>query len=57
MEQWFDVGVTGDSADPASIQHSLSTILIGKDGKVIAWYPTNDWKVPDLVAQVEKAAR
>lgn len=56
MEQWFDVGVTGSSADPATIQHSLSTVLIGKDGKVLAWYPTNDWKVADLVAAAEKAA-
>jgi protein SCO1/2 len=56
VEQYFDVGVTGSSADPASIQHSLSTVLIGKDGKVIAWYPTNDWKVPDVLAAVKKAA-
>jgi protein SCO1/2 len=30
--------------------------LIGKDGKVIAWYPTNDWKVADVLAEVQKAA-
>ncbi len=56
VEQWFDVGVTGDSADPTSIQHSLSTLVIGKDGKVIAWYPTNDWKTGDVLKQVEAAA-
>ncbi len=56
MEEWFDVGVTGDSAAPESIQHSLSTVLIGRDGKVIAWYPTNDWKVAEVLAQVERAA-
>jgi protein SCO1/2 len=56
VEQYFAVGVTGASTDPASIQHSLSTVLIGKDGKVIAWYPTNDWKVADVLAAVEKAA-
>jgi protein SCO1/2 len=56
MEEWFDVGVTGDSADPSSIQHSLSTVVIGKDGKVLAWYPTNDWKVLDVLKQVEAAA-
>jgi len=56
VEQYFDVGVTGGSADTLSIQHSLSTVLIGRDGKVIAWYPTNDWKVADMVKQVEKAA-
>lgn len=56
LEQWFDVGVTGSSADATSVQHSLSTVLIGKDGKVIAWYPTNDWKVSDVLAEVQKAA-
>jgi protein SCO1/2 len=56
LEQYFDVGVTGDSSDPSSIQHSLSTVLIGKDGKVLAWYPTNDWKPADVLKQVEQAA-
>ena len=56
MEEWFDVGVTGDSSDPSTIQHSLSTVVIGKDGKVLAWYPTNDWKVADVLKEVEAAA-
>ncbi len=56
LEQWFDVGVTGSSSDPSTIQHSLSTVVIGRDGKVIAWYPTNDWKVADVLEQVKKAA-
>ena len=56
LEQWFDVGVTGDSKDPSSIMHSLSTVLIGKDGKVIHWYPTNDWSVNEVAAQMKQAA-
>jgi len=56
VEQWFDVGVTGSSADAGSIQHSLSTVLIGKDGRVVAWYPTNDWKVGDVLKQMQQAA-
>jgi len=56
VEQYFDVGVTGESSDPSSIQHSLSTLVIGKDGKVLAWYPTNDWKPADVLAQVKAAA-
>jgi protein SCO1 len=55
VEQWFDLGVTGDSKDPSSIMHSLSTVLIGKDGKVIHWYPTNDWNVDEVAAQVKQA--
>ena len=54
MEQFFDVGVTGGKDGPAS--HSLSTVLVGKDGKVIAWYPTNDWKPADVVARMKQAA-
>jgi protein SCO1/2 len=56
VEQWFDVGVTGDSSDPSSIQHSLSTLIVGRDGKVIAWYPTNDWKPAEVLQAVEAAA-
>ncbi len=57
IEQYFDVGVTGDSADPTSIMHSLSTVLIGKDGRVIAWYPTNDWKTAEMLAEDEAGGR
>ena len=56
VEQYFDVGVTGNSSDPSSIQHSLSTLVIGKDGKVLAWYPTNDWQPADVLKQVKEAA-
>jgi protein SCO1/2 len=56
VEQWFDVGVTGDTKDPSSIMHSVSTLVIGKDGRVLAWYPTNDWKVEDVLGKVKAAA-
>jgi protein SCO1/2 len=45
--------VTGDGV---ATMHSLSTVLIGKDGKIVAWYPTNDWKPADVVAAVKAAA-
>jgi protein SCO1/2 len=54
VEHYFDVGVTGD--DPSTLTHSLSTILIGKDGKVMAWYPTKDWQPAELVARIKAAA-
>ena len=58
LEQYFDVGVTpGEKADPANLTHSLSTVLLGKDGKVIAWYPTNDWKPAEVLDQIKLAAR
>jgi len=54
MEQYFDVGVT--PGDKGSLQHSLSTVVIGKDGKVVAFYPTNDWTVADVLAKVKAAS-
>jgi len=54
MEQFFDVGVT--PGEKGTLQHSLATVVIGKDGKVIAFYPTNDWSVTKVLAQVEQAA-
>ena len=52
MEQWFDVGVT-----PAgkTLQHSLATVLVGTDGKVLAFYPTNDWTVDEALKAVRSA--
>lgn len=55
VAQFFDLGVT-PGPDARTLSHSLSTILIGKDGKVIAFYPTNDWKPADLLAQLKQAA-
>ncbi|GGA60432.1 electron transporter [Edaphobacter acidisoli] len=54
ITQYFDVGVT--PGDARTLTHSLSTVLIGKDGKVLAWYPTNDWKPEDVAAAMKKAA-
>ena len=54
VTQFFNVGVT--PGDSKSLNHSLSTVLIGKDGKVAAWFPTNDWKVDEVVAQIKRAA-
>jgi protein SCO1 len=54
VTQYFDVGVT--PGDSKSLTHSLSTVLIGKDGKVIAWYPTNEWNPSDVVATIRKNA-
>ena len=53
LEQWFGVGVT--PGENNTLQHSLSTCVIGKDGKVVAWYPTNDWTVQQVLSDVRKA--
>jgi protein SCO1/2 len=54
MEQYFDVGVT--PAKNGTLQHSLSTVVIGRDGKIVAFWPTNDWTVADVMAKVRGAA-
>lgn len=54
VEQWFDLGVT--PGPKGNWQHSLSTLVIGKDGKVVAFYPTNDWTTAQVLSDIEKAA-
>jgi protein SCO1/2 len=51
---YFDVGATPEK--DKTITHSLSTVLIGPDGKIVAWYPTNDWTVGDVLNDIKKAA-
>jgi protein SCO1/2 len=54
MEEFFDLGVT--PAGNGSLQHSLATLVIGKDGRVLAFYPTKDWNVNDVEEVIRKAA-
>ena len=54
MAEFFDVGIM--PGENKSLTHSLSTVLIGKDGKVIAWFPTNDWQPAAMLDAVKAAA-
>jgi protein SCO1 len=54
VTQFFNVGIT--PGDAGALNHSLSTVVIGKDGKVAAWYPTNDWQPAELALAVRRAA-
>jgi protein SCO1 len=51
MAQYFDVGIS-DAAD-GSITHTLSTTLIGPDGKVVRFYSGNEWTVDQVTADVK----
>ncbi len=51
---FFDVGAT--PGENKTITHSLSTVVVGPDGKVVAWYPTNDWAPGAVLGDLEKAA-
>jgi protein SCO1/2 len=52
MARYFDVGMTNETDD--TITHTLSTTLIGPDGKVVAFYPGNDWTPKDVMTDLEK---
>jgi protein SCO1/2 len=52
--EFFDVGATPE--ENRTITHSLSTAVIGPDGKIAQWYPTNDWKPEDVLDELKKVA-
>ena len=54
MARFFDVGITNEPDQ--TITHTLSTTLIGPDGKVIRFYPGNDWTPEQVLADVKQAA-
>ncbi len=54
MAQYFDVGIT--QAADNSITHTLSTTLIGRDGKVVSFYPGNEWTVDQVLADIRHTA-
>ena len=53
MSKFFDVGMT-DAAD-GTITHTLSTTLIGRDGKVRKFYPGNEWTPDQVLADVKQS--
>jgi len=55
MAQWFDVGITNGPDE--TINHTLSTTLIGPDGKVVRFYPGNEWTAEQLAADVRQRLR
>jgi protein SCO1/2 len=52
MAKFFDLGITNEA--DATITHTLSTTLIGPDGKVVRFYPGNEWTAEQLAADVRK---
>ena len=53
MAKYFDVGITPGTND--TINHTLSTTLIGPDGKVIRFYPGNEWTPQQVVNDLKHA--
>ncbi len=54
VAQWFGVGI--QPGENSSLTHSLSTALIGKDGRILVWFPTNEWTPAQMLAEIHKAA-
>jgi protein SCO1 len=53
MAKFFDVGITNEADE--TITHTLSTTLIGADGKVVRFYPGNEWTPDQILADVKKS--
>jgi len=55
MAKFFNLGMTGEA--DSTITHTLSTTLIGPDGKVVRFYPGNEWTADQLTADVRQRMR
>jgi len=54
IAKFFNLGMS--NGENGIINHTLSTTVIGPDGKVASFYPGNEWTPDQLVADVRKLA-
>ena len=54
MAKYFDVGLTPGT--DGTINHTLSTTLVGRDGKVVQFYPGNEWTPEQVMSDIRKAS-
>ena len=54
MAKFFDLGITNEADQ--TITHTLSTTLIGPDGKVMQFYPGNEWTAEQVLADLKHNA-
>lgn len=54
MEQFFNIGATPESN--GSLTHSLSTVLIGPDGRISDWLPGSEWSPKDAFDKLQALA-
>jgi protein SCO1 len=52
MAKYFDVGLTNEA--DGTITHTLSTTLIGPDGRVVKFYSGNEWTVDEVLGDVRQ---
>jgi protein SCO1/2 len=53
MAKFFDLGISNEPDQ--TITHTLSTTLVGRDGKVIKFYPGNEWTPEQVVGDVKQS--
>jgi protein SCO1/2 len=53
MAKFFDLGMTSEA--DSNITHTLSTTLIGPDGKVIRFYSGNAWTPEQMFADLKQS--
>ena len=51
MAKFFDLGITNEA--DGTITHTLSTTVIGPNGKVVRFYPGNEWKPYDVLVDLQ----
>ncbi len=51
MAKFFDLGITNEA--DSTITHTLSTTLVGPGGKVVRFYPGNEWTPDQIVSDVK----
>ena len=54
VAQWFGVGIT--PGPNGALSHSLSTALIDQNGRIVVWYPSNEWTPAQVMVELKKAA-
>jgi len=52
MSRFFDLGMTEN--EDSMITHTLSTTLIGPDGKVVRFFPGNEWTSEQVLADLKQ---
>ena len=55
MAKFFDLGMT--TGGDGTINHTLSTTLVGPDGKVARFYPGNEWTPEQVLGDVKQVVR
>ncbi len=49
---FFDVGAV--PAPGGTLTHTLSTVEIGADGRILKWFPGNQWTAAEVLADIRK---